>query len=30
MNGVIMDEALIQNDNIHPDYTVQPIFLDTA
>jgi len=30
MNGVTMDEALMQDDNIHPDFAVQPIFLDTA
>ena len=25
-----MNEALIQDDNIHPDYAIQLIFLDTA
>jgi len=30
MNGVTMNEALIQDDNIHPDYAIQLIFLDTA
>ena len=30
MNGVTMNEALIQDDNIHPDYAIQLIFLDTV